>query len=506
MRTLKRAQLVLRRDETLGSIMASLAEVHGTRRLVEEAGDGLRLTYRQAAKRVNRWAGGVASRIDVGDRVVVSVPNSYEMFLLCLAISRAGGIPVPINEQMRPHEVDHVIRDSGAALLVRSAVDVDGADPLFEAAPADPDDVAALFYTSGTTGSPKGAEISHRALVGMLSAAAAWPARLHRDEAVFSLPIAHIMGFIVLMTYACAGVPVYLLPKFRPTEVLDAIETRRSTVFIGVPAMYRLMLEAGAEQRDLSSVRLWGSGADVMPPELARTFKRLGATVTLPFVGGIGEATFAEGYGMVETAGGIAAKISPPMLGVGLGESLGFSLPGYRMRVVGDDGDEVAPGAVGELLVHGPGVIRGYWSSPEATAGVVTDDGWLRTGDLVRKGPFGTVLFVGRMKEVIKHGGYSVYAVEIQQALEEHPSVLEAAVLGLPDDSLGELPVAVVRLTDGADLTALDLGAWASSRLAGYKVPKRFVSVDELPRTGTSKLQKSELLDLFVSAADRSSG
>jgi acyl-CoA synthetase (AMP-forming)/AMP-acid ligase II len=499
MRTLKRAQLVLRRDETLGTIMGSLAQVHGNRRLVEEADGGLRVTYRQAAKRVNRWAGGVARRIDVGDRVVVSVPNGYEMFLLCLAVARAGGIPVPINAQMRPDEVAHVVRDCGAALIVRGATDVDGAEPLAEAAPVDPDEVAALFYTSGTTGAPKGAEITHRALVGMVSAAAAWPARLHRDEAVFSLPVAHIMGFIVLMAYGCGGIPVYVIPRFRPTDVLDAIERRRSTVFIGVPAMYRMMLEAGAEHRDLTSIRLWGSGADVMPPDLARTFKGFGATVTLPFVGAVGEATFAEGYGLVETAGGIAAKVSPPLLGVGLGESLGFSLPGYRMRVVGDDGDDAPPGSVGELWVQGPGVIRGYWSAPEATAGVVTDDGWLRTGDLVRKGPLGTVLFVGRRKDVIKHGGYSVYAVEVQHALEEHPAVLEAAVLGLPDDNLGEVPVAVVRLADGAELSSLGLGEWASQRLADYKVPKQFVSVDDLPRTGTSKLQKRPLLDLFVS-------
>lgn len=498
MRTVKRARLVIRRDDTLGTIMSSLAEVHGDRRLVEEAGSGLRVTYRQAAKRVNRWAGGVARRIDVGDRVVLATSNSYETFLLCLAVARAGGIPVPVNHRMRPDEVAHVVRDSGAALIVHAAGEVDGAEPLVDPVPVDPGEVAALFYTSGTTGTPKGAEITHRALIGTVAAAAAWPARLRRDEAVFSLPIAHIMGFIVLMTYACAGIPTYSIPHFRPDEVLDAIETRRATVFIGVPAMYRLMLEAGAEERDLTSVRLWGSGADVMPPELARTFKRLGATVTLPLIGPVGEAIFAEGYGMVETAGGVAAKISPPLLDVGLGESVGFTLPGYKMRVVGDDGRDVGPGGVGELWVRGPGVIRGYWSAPDASAAVVTDDGWLRTGDLARKGPFGTVLFVGRQKDVIKHGGYSVYAVEVQQAIEAHPSVREAAVVGLPDEKLGEIPVAAVRLEPGVTLESLDLGAWLSERLADYKVPKRFVAVDDLPRTGTNKVQKAELLDLFA--------
>jgi acyl-CoA synthetase (AMP-forming)/AMP-acid ligase II len=306
------------------------------------------------------------------------------------------------------------------------------------------------------------------------------------------------MGFIVLMGYACAGIPVYLMTTFRPIEVIDAIERRRATIFIGVPAMFRLMLEAGAEEADLTSVRVWGSGADVMPPEVARRFKQLGASVTLPFVGALGEAVFAEGYGMVETAGGVAAKISPPMLDLGLGDSLGVSLPGYHMRVVDQHGDDVLPGTVGELWIKGPGVIRGYWSSPEATAQAVTDDGWLRTGDLARRGPLGTVVFMGRQKEVIKHGGYSVYASEVQQALEAHPAVLEAAVLGLADDRVGEIPVAAVRLVDDKDLTELGLEAWMIERLADYKVPKRYVVVDELPRTGTAKVQKQQLRALFA--------
>ncbi len=498
MKLLRRAELIVRRDATLGTIMSDLFAVHGNRRLVEEAEGGLRISYRQADKRVNRWAGGIASRVAHGDRVVIATPNSYEMFLLSLAVARAGAIPVPLNDRMRPDEVAHVVRDSGAALIVRSATEVDGSEPLTEAVAANPDDIGALFYTSGTTGKPKGAELTHRALVGNIAAAAAWPARLHRDEAVFSLPIAHIMGFIVLMGFACAGIPVYLTRSFRPIEVLEAIERRRATIFIGVPAMFRLMLEAGAEEADLTSVRVWGSGADVMPPEVARRFKQMGASITLPLVGALGEAVFAEGYGMVETAGGVAAKISPPLLGVGLGDSLGVSLPGYRMRVVDQHGDDVLPGTVGELWIKGPGVIRGYWSSPEATAKAVTEDGWLRTGDLARRGPLGTVVFMGRQKEVIKHGGYSVYASEVQQALEAHPDVLEAAVLGLADDRVGEIPVAAVRITDGKGLASLGLEAWLAERLADYKVPKRFVVVDELPRTGTDKVQKQQFRELFA--------
>ena len=224
----------------------------------------------------------------------------------------------------------------------------------------------------------------------------------------------------------------------------------------------------------------------------------MGATATLPLIGPVGEAAFVEGYGMVEVGGGVAAKISPPGLGLGLGDGLGLQLPGYRFKVVDPEDHEVrAPGAEGELWVRGPGVIRGYWNAPESSRHMITDDGWLRTGDLVRRGPLGTVVFVGRQKDVIKHAGYSVYAREVQEALERHPSVLEAAVVGLPDATKGEIPAAVVRLADGVDLDDLDLEAWAAQHLSAYKVPRRFVAVDELPRTGTSKLAKRELPDLF---------
>jgi acyl-CoA synthetase (AMP-forming)/AMP-acid ligase II len=497
MKALQLTSFLARRDHTLGTVMEQLAGIHGTRSLVQDS-EGLRLDYRQAAKRVARWAGGIRAMVEPGERVVVATGNGYQMFLLCLAASRAGAIAVPVNADMRSEEIAHVVEDSGARMVIHSVTEVDGAEPLAVAEPAAPGDIAALFYTSGTTGKPKGVELTHRALLGQLAVGALWQPALHRDEIVVSLPVAHIMGFAALLGFAHAAIPVYFLPRFNPVKVLDAIEQRRATMFVGVPAMYRMMLEAGAADRDLTSVRVWMSGADAMPTELARTFKRFGATATLPLVGPVGEAAFAEGYGMVELAGGVAAKVSPPLLGVGLGEGVGVSLPGYRFRVVDDEGAEVAPGVVGELLVSGPGVLKGYWGDAAATADVVTDDGWVRTGDLARRGPFGTVTFAGRKKDVIKHGGYSVYATEVERALEEHPDVLEAAVVGIPDERLGEIPVAVVRLGGRADLATLGLDAWAADRLADYKVPKRFVAVDELPRTGTRKVQKRELLKLFT--------
>lgn len=477
--------------------MERLAAVHGTRHLVTEADSGLDVTYRQAAKRVARWAGGVAARAEPGDVVVVATPNSYEQLLISLAVARAGAIAAPVNDAMRKEEIAHVVEDSGATLVIRSPHEIDGHEPLRSSIGAAGSDVAALFYTSGTTGTPKGVALTHDALVGSLRASTAYPSIVRHDEAVVSLPVAHIMGFVTLLGLSAAGIATYFLRRFSAEAVLDAIEDRRSSVFVGVPAMYRLLLEAGADERDLRSVRVWASGADVMPPELARRFKRFGATCHIPGVGHVGEAVFAEGYGMVETGGGVAAKISPPYLPIGLGESVGFPIPGYRMRVVDDEGNDTGIGETGELLVKGPGVLQGYWRDEAATATVLDDQGWLRTGDLARKGPLNSVLFAGRKKDIIKRGGFSLYVVEIESVLETHPDVVEAAVVPFPDERLGEVPVAAVRLAAGARFDASVLREYAHEHLSAYKVPVRYVEVDDFPRTGTNKVQRRELVELF---------
>lgn len=494
---LARARLLIGRGTTLGSFLEQSAAVRRDTRLVEEADSGLTLTQAEGADRVDRLAGALAPAVVPGDRVVVATANTYDQFLLCLAACRAGAIAVPVNPAMRPDEVDHVIADAGAALVVRSVTDIDVTAPLGRSLAGDPSATAMLFYTSGTTGRPKGVELTHRGLVGQLTAGALWPGIGRHDEAVVSLPIAHIMGFITLIGLAAAGLPAWFLPRFRADAVLDAIERRRTSVFVGVPAMYRLLEEAGAAEHDLTSVRVWVSGADAMPGDLARRFKGYGATATLPVLGPVGEATFVEGYGMVEVGGGVAAKISPPLLGLGLGDSLGIPLPGYRFRVVAEDGEPVGPGQEGELWVRGPGLLRGYWGAAEGPGDLVTEDGWLRTGDLARRGALGTAVFAGRKKDVILNGGYTVYAREVEATLETHPDVVEAGVTGAPDDKNGEVPVAVVRLAAGAGATADDLVAWAREHLADYKAPRRIVVVDHLPTTGTHKVRRQELLALF---------
>jgi len=483
---------------TLGTLFDRLADAHGDRVMVEEPALDRRLTYVWAADLVDRWAAHLAPRIGTDDRVVIAVPNGADHLLLSAAVCRAGGIAVPVNAHMRAEEIDHVVADAGAHLVIRHTDELVEAHGLGRARPARPEQVAALFYTSGTTGKPKGVELTHRGLLGSYPRLSLAPLALRRDEAVMGLPVAHIMGFAALTAFACAGVPVLLHERFRPTDVLDAIEERRSTVFVGVPAMFRMLLEAGAEQRDLSSVRLWVSGADAMPPELARRFQRLGAAATVPLFGPVGEAVFAEGYGMAELSGAVIGRLDLPGVGRLLGDALGVALPGYRLRVITESGREARTGQTGELQVRGPGVSPGYWGDPTSGAALHTVDGWLRTGDLVRKGAFGTVAFAGRAKDVIKHGGYSVYALEVEDALAAHPAVAEVAALGLPDPSKGEVPVAAVRLKPGESAAPEELVAFGREHLSDYKWPRQVVLVDELPRTGSQKVQKRELVHLFA--------
>jgi acyl-CoA synthetase (AMP-forming)/AMP-acid ligase II len=298
-----------------------------------------------------------------------------------------------------------------------------------------------------------------------------------------------------LLLLAAIGVPVYLLPHFRPTEALEAIERRHAMMFVGVPAMYRMMLEAGAVGRDLSSVRLWASGADTLPDDIVAVFQRKGGAIRLPaFERAIGRATFVDGYGMVELAGGVAVRVFPPFPMPGRG--LMRTLRGHRVRLVDANGDDVLRGEVGEIAVQGRGVMRGYYQTVP-TDDVFTPDGWLRTGDLARARGLGFFELAGRKKDVVKHGGFSVFCSEVERVLEEHPAIAEAAVFGQPDDRKGEIPVAVVRINVGAAVTPEQLRAFAAERLSGYKVPQRIVAVETLPRTGTGKVNKRELQASF---------
>lgn len=500
-----RVQLAVTDDAlTLASIAGRAASVHGNRVLITTP-TGTCWTASQAAAAVEHASAVLSAKVNPGDRVLVDLPNGPELVLGCLAVCRAGGVAVPVNDASTDIERAHVQHDCGSKLTL--------SDPSLLAPrelssthtishECNPADVAVLLYTSGTTGKPKGAALTHRGLLSSTRRLALLPTGLRRDEIVMALPLAHIMGFAGFLGALTAGLPAYVIPRFRPNDVLDAIEQRRSTMFVGVPTMYRMLLEAGAQSRDLTSIRVWMSGADAMPPELARQFQKMGATITLPLIGSaLGEALFFEGYGMVELSGAAIVKVTPPYAGGRFSRARGMSMPGYRTRIVDKNDRTVRIGQIGELLVTGPGILDGYYGDEAATAAARTSDGWIRTGDLARRGAAGTVEFIGRAKDVIKVGGYSVYAAEVQAAIESIEGIAEAAVVALPDPRKGERVAAAIRLLPSAHVDPEEVKKSLADSLAAYKVPSVVVILDVLPLTTTGKVRRNELQALLEKAS-----
>ena len=383
---LDRASLLLRRNQTLGTIMERLAKVHGRRRLVEEAGDGLLLTYPQASKRVNRWAGGIAAKIERGDRVVIATPNGYEMLLLCLAASRAGGIPVPVNPQMRPDEVRHVIDDSAASLVLRAASAVDGAEPLADACPFEPNDVAALFYTSGTTGKPKGVELTHRSLVGQVAIAA----RCRPSSSCDPRPCSDFRSRTswdssLSWAWPAPASPCTSCPGFVQTRcsTRSSNATRRSS-----SACRRCTACCSRRARsDVTSPpsvcgdRVPMRCLPISPRSSSNSARRRACRSSVLSV----KRCSSRATGWSSPAVGLQSRRRLRCPRSVSASRSAFALPGYKFRIVDEDGKEVGTGQTGELLLKGPGVTPGYWGDAAATGATITDDGWLRTGDSLAK-------------------------------------------------------------------------------------------------------------------------
>jgi acyl-CoA synthetase (AMP-forming)/AMP-acid ligase II len=483
------------------------------------------LTYRELHDLTVRFAGVLAaSGVTPGQRVVVATSNRVDLLLLCLAIMRLGAIAVPLNHRLRSDEILYVIgscaaetlildravhvRAFGAAWPIRCAERVLFAGPAYEvpeeavsidaalgrdvrdapSAPTRPDDACAILYTSGTSGLPRGAVHTSASLLAQLRFGLLCP-RSARNLIVVSLPLAHIMGFTAMLMPLIAGVPISFLDEFSATKVLDAIQRRHATMFVGVPTMYQLLAEAGLDRFDLTTVRVWISAADQMPERLIAEFRRRGAFWKVrrwhtP-------AMFVDVYGSVELGGAVMARVFTSRLR-NRASPLGIMLPGCRVRILDETGRKVPCGTVGELSVLSPSSFRGYINDPESTPHRL---GWVRTGDLARQTRVGFVHFVARGTDLIKTGGYSVYPAEIERVLLQHADVELAVAFGLPDPLKAETPAAVVALFDGSPLTGEQLVAFARARLADYKAP-RYVFVlrsTEIPVGRTGKISRSAL-------------
>jgi len=336
-----------------------------------------------------------------------------------------------------------------------------------------------ILYTSGTTGKPKGAELTHDNLSSNISAAVELFGLGQGDVIFGGLPLFHSFGQTCTMNAAiCSGAAVTLLPRFDPAKALEIIERDGCTVFEGVPTMYGALLHhRDRANHDYSCLRICASGGSSMPVEVMRGFEEAFGCKVL------------EGYGLSETSP--IASFNHPHLERKPG-SIGTPLDGVQMRLVDDDGNEVAEGEIGEIVIKGHNVMKGYLNNPEATAEAIKD-GWFYSGDMAKVDEDGYFFIVDRKKELIIRGGYNVYPREVEEILYEHPAVREAAVVGMAHEKLGEEVGAAVALKDGKSIDSDELKAYVKENVASYKYPRRIWFVDELPKGPTGKILKREI-------------
>ena len=440
-----------------------------------------------------------------GDRVAVQIEKSALSVALYLACLRAGAVYLPMNTGYTDDEVAYLVADAEPAVLVRSpgraplpgthlfTADAEGAGDLADAAarqptafddvaPA-PDDLAALLYTSGTTGRPKGAMLTHANLASNASALhRAWGFRPD-DVLLHALPVFHAHGLFVAINCVLAnGTSMIFLPKFDVDVVLEHLPG--TTIFMGVPTFYtRLLGDPRFDAGTCEHMRLFVSGS---APLLASTHDEMRRRT--------GHAIL-ERYGMTETT----MIASNPLDGERRAGTVGFPLPDVEVRVVDpESGGELPQGEIGAVQVRGPNVFSGYWKRPELTSSEFTGDGFFRTGDLGRFDADGYLCLVGRSKDLVISGGLNVYPPEVEDVLDGLEGVLESAVIGLPDADLGEAVVAVVVPEPGAQVDVVALRAAARERLAGFKVPKVVHLVEALPRNAMGKVEKAKLREHFA--------
>jgi long-chain acyl-CoA synthetase len=445
-----------------------------------------------------------AEGVRPGDRVALMLPNVPEFVVLYYGALRAGAIVVPLNPLLKERETAYHLTDSGAVLLFewhqapgegsqgaatagvrRLAVEpssfaalLAGHEPLTEVARTADDDVAVLLYTSGTTGKPKGAALTHGGLRHNTETNQVHVQRMTPDDVVIGcLPLFHVFGQICTMSVAVrSGASLTLIPRFDPQTVLDAIVRDRATVFGGVPTMYAALLQHPTDA-DVSTLRMCVSGGASLPVEVLHGFERRFGCAVL------------EGFGMSETSPVVTFNHLDRPRKAG---SIGTPIRDVEVRLLDDKGQDVGPGEIGELAVRGPNLMKGYWNRPEETA-VAVPDGWLRTGDLARQDEDGYLYIVDRKKDMIIRGGYNVYPREIEEVLHEHPAVALAAVVGVPHQELGEEIAAAVVLRPGARATAEELRQYVKDRVAAYKYPRTVWLRDTLPMGPSGKILKREI-------------
>jgi long-chain acyl-CoA synthetase len=467
----------------------------------------MEVSYRELDKAASAVADLVrGAGVRPGERVGLMLPNVPYFPVVYYGILRAGGVVVPMNVMLKEREAEFYLSDSGAkcvfawheyAEVARPAAGAAQAEVVLveprrfdallrEVALPEPDldtlrepyDTAVVLYTSGTTGSPKGAELTHGGLRENAAAVVEMLQLGDEGEVIFGgLPLFHSFGQTSCMNASVSGgACLTLLPRFDAGKALAILERDRVTVFEGVPTMYSALLHHPERDRfDLSALRLCISGGAALPVEVLRQFEEAFGCAVL------------EGYGLTET--------SPVASFNQLGQprkpgSIGTPIADVEMKVVDEAGNAVPQGEVGEIVIRGYNVMKGYWNRPDATAEAIDSEGWFKTGDMARIDKDGYFFIVDRKKDLVIRGGYNVYPREVEDVLYEHPGVREAAVIGVPDEALGEEVVAAVSLKPGAAAEPDEIRAWVKERVAAYKYPRHVWFVGELPKGPTGKILK----------------
>lgn len=479
---------------------------------------GQALTYTALEQMCQRVAGGLhALGVRPGDRVSLYSPNRWEWVVSYHGALRAGAVVNPVNSMLTPEEVAFVLSDCGAAAIMTTGEKAAAILPLapdipslrqiisFDQAPGGatrfgdlldspggapdiprpaPTDLSTIGYTSGTTGHPKGAMQSHRAVFLNAALTFAMQTRTGADVSLNALPLPHVYGNVVMNGSLMTGGTLVLLDRFDPATALAAIERHRATVFDGVPAMYLAMLAHPAlAGTDLSSLRMCGVGGQTMPAAKMREWE------------GRSGAPLLEIWGMTELSGAGTGSVSnaPNVHG-----SIGFPLPCLEARVAaGDDAASAVPdGQPGELMVRGPLVMLGYYGNDPATREALEPDGWLHTGDIATRDDDGRFYIVDRKKDMILTGGYNVYPAEIERVAASHPAVAMVAVGAVPHEVLGETARAYVVLRPGVTATEAEIIAHCKEHLAAYKIPRSVRFVPDLPKNSTGKILRRKLRSL----------
>lgn len=497
----------------LGEISARAARAYGDKAALI-VGDR-RFSFTDIDAMACQLANGLKAKgVEPGDRVTLYAQNAWEWVVSYYGIAKTGAVVNPINVMLTPEEVGYVANDCGAKVIIAGAdkgaalLDIKADTPLehvvlfgdeappgaiamaellrgganrFDAPARKPDDLSTICYTSGTTGHPKGAMQSHRAVIMNTVLTAVMHRRIADDTVVSALPCAHVYGNVVMNGAFFYGMTFVLVPRFEEKAVLTAIQEHRATMYEGVPTSYMmLMAHPDIEKFDLSSITRLTVGGQTMPVAKEREVEERF------------RAPLLELWGMTELAGlgTTHAWYAENRLG-----SIGVALPYVEARVadVDDAAKTLPPGEVGELMVKGPIVMQGYFGNEKATAETIEPDGWLHTGDLASMDEDGYFFVVDRKKDMILTGGYNVYPAEIERVLAQHPAVAMSAVGRVPDSLKGELAKAYVVLKPGAAANEDELVTFCRDHLAAYKVPRAVAFVPDLPKTSTGKIMRREL-------------